>query len=345
MRSKIVAIIIFSLIFSLLSCSKVTIDNSVTSYDISTASDATITDLISEEVSTEQHSMDYYSDIDFGFDETIKYEEVYNNNDIIVNAMEYVHTVTDCYVKVEIKNNTNKDLVFEEKSYAVNYLNYYGSLIDYKYNDGLDKVTINKGNSGFIKLRVRDVLDNLGYQKVSYMCFLFYVYDKKDKQKYTDIYFDIKTSEYDGIPKYVEYPDIYNDEYFSYELSSYSSSNKICRYNSQINIYNKTNKWYKVIIGDISYNGVVATPDSNVSKIIKYDNLDGDYLLMHDEFYIFPNSKSTFLFELHNNKFMNNNDFNSISKISFSVSCYPEEQKRFAYHSGVISFKPKDYLD
>ena len=346
MKKTLASFLCIVLCFSLVGCTTTTDDSVSTADDarVSSITDATSTDYVFEEISTECHTEEYYKSLSFTNDETIEYGEIYNSNGILVTTKDYIHTDEDCYVKVEIKNNSEHDLIFEEKSYAVNYLNYYGSQLNYKYNDDLDKLTINKGATGVAKLKIRDIINQLGYRYVSYICFLFFAYDKNDKQKYDEIFFEIKTSKYDGIPKYIEYPTIYSDKYFSYELAYYQPSKKTNKYETQINIFNKTDKWFYVTTGDVLYNDIVATMDTNYTgKYFEYNTLNGDYYITPRSFYIFPYSKNGILFELHNKKFLDNNDIEDITNIGLSFQFYPEYNKKFKFDSDNINFNPQDY--
>lgn len=291
---------------------------------------ATVTD-----VTTENHSLDYFDEIERVYNETIDYGEIYNKNGIIITTINYVHDNRHCYLEVKIQNNTENDITFEEKSYAVNYVNYEGNFVDYNYNDGLNKLSIESNDEGKLKLEVRDILSNLGNRNVDHLAFLFSSFDYNTKEKIDDIYFELDTSISDGIPKFVEYPTFQSDELFDFRYMGilHDRLNDIDMY--QISVYNKTNSWFKIEYGKHYFNNELATEtNKEFYKSNLTTDFDADYFNSGQELYIFPNSISSFMIGIIDGDFIKNNDIDDITSIKCNLI--------FNYKN--INIKPLNYM-
>ena len=227
------------------------------------------------EYTTEEHPEDYYKEIELKYDEKIEYGEVYNSKGIVIKTTNFVNEEKDCYVEVEITNNSGQDILFAEKSYSINYCNYSGdSIVDYEYNDDLYNLSLKNGDSGKAKLKVRDELYNTGYKIVSDIRFLIYASDRETKEILDKIYFQLKTDKDDNTPHYIEYPEIYSDDNFTYQLASATHSKWNDTYIYQIYIYNKTDKWCKMNLSDVYINNILATDEDDnfyeVAQVTQY---------------------------------------------------------------------------
>ncbi len=305
------------------------------------------------EYTTEEHPEDYYKEIELKYDEKIEYGEVYNSKGIVIKTTNFVNEEKDCYVEVEILNNSGKNLVFREKSYSVNYCNFSGTnpIIDHTYNDKLYNITLNNGTSGKAKLRIRGGLTEVTYQIVTDIRFLFYAYDKDSKELYEKIYFGTKTDMDKEIAYYREYPVIFSDEYFSYQLSDSKHQRNLERTYYTISIYNKTDKWLRIDLRDVYINDILATEEDDRFYRKVADSPYGvkssaDYYATEtddDSLYLFPNSKNCIMLFINDN-FLDNNDFESINKVKLQLKYYINDMDKYSVES-TVEFNPDDYDD
>lgn len=318
-----------------------------TSAVVATENDAII------EYATEEHPEDYFDDYPSNYDEKLDYGEVYNNNGITIKTTDFVHEKKDCYVEVEIFNNSGKNLIFNEKSYSVNYCNFSGTnpIIDHKYNDNLYKITLNNGTSGKAKLRIRGGLAEVTYQIVTDIRFLFYAYDKDTKELYEKIYFGTKTDKDDGIAHFREHPVVCFDDYFSYQLNESIHQRNLDRTVYSISIYNKTDKWLRIDLRDVYINDILATEEDDRFYRKVADSPYGvkssaDYYATEtddDSLYLFPNSKNCIMLFI-NDDFLDNNDFESINKVKLQLKYYINDMDKYSVES-TVEFNPNDYDD
>lgn len=313
-----------------------------TSAVVATENDAII------EYATEEHPEDYYKEIELKYDEKIEYGEVYNSKGIVIKTTNFVNEEKDCYVEVEITNNSGQDLLFAEKSYSINYCNYSGdSIVDYEYNDDLYNLSLKNGDSGKAKLKVRDELYNTGYKIVSDIRFLIYASDRETKEILDKIYFQLKTDKDDNTPHYIEYPEIYSDDNFTYQLASATHSKWNDTYIYQIYIYNKTDKWCKMNLSDVYINNILATDEDDnfyeVAQVTQYGvDKKADYYTSGKNIFIFPNCKQAVMIIL-DEEFLDKNDIENINNITLSFTYYVNDINKYSVKSTGISFNPEDY--
>lgn len=300
------------------------------------------------EYTTEEHPEDYYKEIELKHDEKIEYGEVYNSKGIVIKTTNFVNEEKDCYVEVEITNNSGQDLLFVEKSYSENYCNYSGdTLINYEYNDDLYKLSLKNGDTGNAKLEIRDELFNTGYQIVSDIRFLIYASDRETKELIDKIYFQIKTDKDDNIPRYIEYPEIYSDDNFSYQISNIIHSKWDDTTTYLINIYNKTDRWFRIDLTDVYINDILATDEDesfyDVLGVTQSNlNKKADYYTSAKNIFIFPNCKNTCVIVL-DDKFKDKNDIETINDVTLNFTYYINDINKYSVQSTGVSFNPEDY--
>ena len=347
---KMIRIITIS-VFCLLICScgkdsnKKDSKNTLTDADYvdAEAAEGTESDAVTTEYLTESFSLseDNYSEP--MYDETIEYGEIYNDNNIVIRTTEFEHDRNKCSVMIEIENNRDNDIIVNELSYAVNYVNYHGDRVDYSWDDPLMKASVASHSSAKYELKFRTILNSLLNQIVGKMDVLLLI--SENDKKIDEPYIEIMTDKYDGVAKYIEYPTIEENDHCVYENPKdyFYEYEDIYYFNTFI--YNKTDKIFVIESDALKVNGYNVIEDStksyekarNKNGFIGY--LDSDYF-SSGKIYIFPHCKQMLFFYFHNNKFLENNNIDKITSISFRVKYYLELPRRIELSSDEITYEP-----
>ena len=273
---------------------------------------------IISEPTTEFHEESYYDNLTYDNDETIEYKEVYNNKDISINTINYLHDDNNCYVEFRIDNNSDRDIVVEELTYSLNYRTYD---ID-SNSDSLPKIIIKSKKSNTVKYDMGYVNDFLVYKDITDMMFLVSISDKETENIIDKPFIVIQTSKHDGYARYKEYPPIKSTDNFDYKFTTDTVDLNNGDY--YIRIFNKTGNIYRVNISDVYINDYSAQEDSDAfyssGRLIALE--DGDYCMLNKNNYILPYCFSDIAIGLHNKDFVKKTNSDTVNSIDAMVEYY-----------------------
>ncbi len=273
---------------------------------------------IISEPTTEFHEESYYDNMAFDNDETIEYKEVYNNKDISINTINYLHDDNNCYVEFRIDNNSGRDIIVEELTYSLNYRTYD---ID-SNSDPLPKIIIKSKKSNTVKYDMKYVYDFLVYKDITDMMFLVSISDKETENIIDKPVIVIQTSKHDGYARYKEYPPIKSTDNFDYKFTT--DTVDLNNEDYYIRIFNKTGNIYRVNISDVYINDYSAQEDSdafyNSGHLISFE--DGDYCILNKNTYILPYCCSDIVIGLHNKDFVKKTNSDTVDSIDAMVEYY-----------------------
>lgn len=234
--------------------------------------------------------------------------KVYNDNGIVINVTEYVHTTNDLYVILEIQNNTERKITLSEIGVSVN--NRMDSQLFPEDNIYIDISAGSKTNKKIYFMNILETVVSEIDREVNNLEVIFDVYDSETYETICYPYIQMKTNKYDGTFKFVDYPTIYEDEDLKISFASaYWDTNEIYLY-----MYNKTDIWNDYQIDSLDVNDYTAGYtdfETNCVRLI-----------------ISPNSGAAAVIRL-NDTFLSDNKIDSVNKVRYDFRCFPEDD----YHN------------
>ena len=231
------------------------------------------------------------------YDETVDYGEVYNENGLIIEVTEYVHTPEECSITLEFTNESEDELEIYADAFSLN-----GRMSRYTdYKKDIDKMDIKPGETATRKLNMNDMFYQIAEQdrNVKNIKLSFFVYNLTTKLAFNP-YVDISTSIDDGIVKYIKYPKVYEDNEIIIE---YSLKEDDYIY---FNLYNKSKEAKKFTLDYIGIN-------------LKKGYSPNDFYSDCYQEIVFPNCKGEIYIEL-SGSFTKNYSFNDLEEITLSLN-------------------------
>ena len=234
---------------------------------------------------------------------------LYSENDVKI----YVKRLEDNALKFLIENNSDLNLGFNAHSYAINGIMTQESIYTMDY----DVSAHSKANT---KLEIpNSFLQEHKIESIEQIDILFWAYDndKNFKEFETDV-ITIKTNAFKNNIACISGSEIYNKKGIIVEfLEQENNEFTFC-------LTNKTGHYFDFTVSNINVNGFT------------YDDLDFD---LYDE-QILNNCQFVYTIKI-DKKFLNNNDIEKISTVSFNFEIEPEGDVFNDWSTDIITYTKK----
>ena len=220
--------------------------------------------------------------------ETIAFEEIYNNNGIMIKTTSYEHTSNKLIIGFYIENNSDLNINLSAHSYAVNDVTINNNIFDMY-------TSVTKGNKANSKLEI-SADDIASFDSIKNIELLFWIYDndKSFKDSETEI-INIETTETKTPPTYSG-TTVYEDDTLSVELLDNDSR----KYNFVLT--NKSSDYFDFDVDGLSINGFTTTG-------FDLDTIDIE---------VYSGNQALFTIE-PDTDFLNENGITDIEKIEFNI--------------------------